>query len=435
MNNRVLSNASWIIACKVIQSLLALVIGMLTARYLGPSNYGTINYAASLVTFAMPIMQLGINSILVREIVVSPEREGEILGTTFVLCFGSAIACMLGIIAFTFVANAGEQETIIICAMYSVVLVFHSLELLQYWFQAKLLSKYTSLVMLGAYLCVAAYRIFLLVTKKSIYWFAISACLDTALIALSLLVIYWRLGGQKLSFSKSRAKSLTASGKYFIVSSLMITIFSQTDKVMLKLMIDERATGIYAAAVACALLSNFVFTAIMDSARPTIFEHKKNDPAQYEKRVIQLFAIIVFLSLAQSVAMTLLAHWIVLILYGEAFIEAAGVLQTVVWYTAFSYIGAVRSIWLLAEGKQKYLVLINAIGAALNVVLNYFMIGWWGVSGAAIATLVTQAATNLLVPQLVPDIRSSNLLLLRSLHPKWIIEICGSILRRKKESV
>ena len=69
--NRVVKNAFWIVGAQVIKALLGLVISMFTARYLGPSNYGLINYAASIVAFAAPIMYLGLKNILGQEIVTA----------------------------------------------------------------------------------------------------------------------------------------------------------------------------------------------------------------------------------------------------------------------------------------------------------------------------------------------------------------------------
>ena len=73
---QVFNNAKWIIVCKIAQSLIQLIVGMLCARYLGPSNYGLINYAASIVAFVLPIMRLGFDSTLVRELIENPENEG-----------------------------------------------------------------------------------------------------------------------------------------------------------------------------------------------------------------------------------------------------------------------------------------------------------------------------------------------------------------------
>ena len=55
--NRVAKNAVWIIGGKVAQSVMALIINMLTARYLGPSNFGLITYASSLAHYAVRLQQ------------------------------------------------------------------------------------------------------------------------------------------------------------------------------------------------------------------------------------------------------------------------------------------------------------------------------------------------------------------------------------------
>ena len=198
--NKVAKNATWIIACRVVQAVFALIINMLTARYLGPSNFGLITYASSLVAFVVPIMNLGFSAILVQEIVNNPGREGKTLGTSMFLSLCSSICCITGVTAFAFIANHDEPVTIIVCLLYSFILIFQALDLMQYWFQAKYLSKYTSIVSLCAYLVVSAYKIYLLVTAKSVYWFAISNAFDYALISISIIVIYHKLGGQKLSF-------------------------------------------------------------------------------------------------------------------------------------------------------------------------------------------------------------------------------------------
>ena len=176
--NKVAKNATWIIACRVIQAVFALIINMLTARYLGPSNFGLITYASSLVAFVVPVMNLGFSAILVQEVVNNPEREGKTLGTSLLLSLCSSVLCIIGVLAFAFIANHDEPVTIMVCLLYSFILIFQALDLMQYWFQAKFLSKYTSIVSLCAYLIVSAYKIYLLVTAKSVYWIAISNAFD-----------------------------------------------------------------------------------------------------------------------------------------------------------------------------------------------------------------------------------------------------------------
>ena len=118
MKSKVFKNASWIIGCKLVKAFLMLIVTMISARYLGPSNYGLISYAASLIAFVTPIMKLGLESTLVYEIVNNPLKEGKIVGTSIVMNILSGILCLIGVCTFTFFVNAGETETLIICALY-----------------------------------------------------------------------------------------------------------------------------------------------------------------------------------------------------------------------------------------------------------------------------------------------------------------------------
>lgn len=432
--NKVIKNASWIIICRVIQALLALIISMITARYLGPSNYGLLNYIISIVAFVLPVMKLGITSILVQEFISEPEKEGETLGTSLVLCFISAIVCIIGVNLFVRLSNAGEYDTIIVCALYSSILIFQVFEMINYWFQAKLLAKYSSIVALIAYVIVSIYKIYLLITQKNIYWFSVANTLDYLFIAVGLLYIYKQKSTQKLCFNTEKAMKLLSTSKYYIISDLMVVIFAQTDRVMLKAMINNEATGYYSAAITCAGMSQFVFAAIIDSMRPTIFEKKKTSEEMYTLNLVRLFSIITYLSLAQSVVMTLLAPIIIQLLYGVQYLESVSALQIVVWYTTFSYLGSARNIWILAEGKQKYLWKINLFGAFVNVILNALLIPFIGVNGAALASLITQFLTNIVTGYIFSPIRGVNFFILQGFNPKQFINVIYTIFLQIKKN-
>ena len=260
-SGKIVKNATWLIACKVVQSLLSFVIGTLSARYLGPGNYGIIDYAAAIVSFMVPVVQLGLRSTLVHEIIAAPDSEGKTLGTSLFMSTATSFLGIFGVIAFTAIANPNDPETMLVCALYSISLVFQATEILQYWFQAKLLSKYIAITSLAAYVVVSAYRCFLLITQKSVYWFAFSQALDYLLISASLYGIYRRISKQRLTVSFPLAKQLFKRSRYYIVSGIMVTFFSLTDRVMITLMLGKEANGYYSAAVSCAALSQFVFAA------------------------------------------------------------------------------------------------------------------------------------------------------------------------------
>ena len=122
--NKVVKNAGWIIGGKVANKLLAFVVGIFAARYLGPSNYGLINYAAAYAAFFASLCTLGINSVIVKNFVDHPDQQGETIGTTLLLRAISSLLSALAIIGIVSVVDRGERLTIVVVALYSIGLIF-----------------------------------------------------------------------------------------------------------------------------------------------------------------------------------------------------------------------------------------------------------------------------------------------------------------------
>lgn len=414
---RVFKNASWIVFSKLIKAILTLIVTMIMARKLGPNNYGLINYAASLVSFVIPVMKLGIDSTLVHDIINHPHEEGKYVGTSIIANVISGLLCILGIIVFVLFANCGETETIIVCSLYSITLLFQAIEIVQYWFQAKLLSKYPSIAMLIAYIITSLVQILILLFGGNIYLFAISYSLEFLIISFMLLFLYKKDSPQKLDYSFDTFKLIFNKSKYYIIASMMITIFAHTDKIMIKFMIGNENVGYYSAALTCASMFSFVFAAIIDSFRPVIFEKKKVSNKQFEKYITSLYSIIIVGSLTVSLLITIFSSLIISIMYGSEYNASISALKIIVWYTTFSYLGSIRNIWIIIENKQNLLWKINLYGAILNIVLNLILIPIIGINGAAIASLLTQIFTNCILGFLMKTISYNNKFMINSIKP------------------
>ena len=421
--NQVFANAKWIIVCKIVQSLIQLIVGMLSARYLGPSNYGLLNYAASLVAFAVPFVKLGFDSTLVKELVESPDKEGEIMGTALVLNICSSIVCMIGVCVFASIVNSGDRESIIVCVLYSISMVFSALEMIQYWFQYRLLSKYSSIAMLVAYVAVSFYKIYLLITSCSVFWFALSNSLDYGIIAISLLWIYKKKSDCALCWSKNWARKLFQRSKYYILASLMLVVLHNTDHIMLTSLVNKSENGYYSAALTCATVAQFVYVAIVDSFRPLILTSRKESSEKFERHMTALYCIILWLGIAQVVTFIICARPIVMLIYGAEYQPAIAVLRVLMTYFVFSLMGRVRNVWILAEQQQKYLPLINFSGAMFNVALNLYMIPHWGACGAALASTITQFFANFVLSYMIKPLRRNNQLMLRALNPVTFVHV------------
>ncbi|MBE6678507.1 MAG: flippase [Ruminococcaceae bacterium] len=398
-------NAGWLIGGRVAQMLLSLIVGILSARYLGPGNYGVLRYGTAWITFFCAFSNLGINSVIVKELLDKPKEEGKTLGTALTLRFASGVLSSVIVIGCALVINYNEPVTIAVVALQSLGLVFNTFELINYWFQSKYKSKVTAIATLIAYAVASAYKLVLLAMGKDVRWFAFATSVDYIALALALWFAYKKNKGPSLGFSLGRAKEILGKSYHYILSSVMVAAYTQTDKVMLKEMLDDAEVGYYSAASSVCSMWVFVLAAIIDSMYPTILKLHSSDKGEYEKKNKQLYAVVFYVSCAVSVFFFLFGDFAIQILYGSSYSSASGALKIVTWYTAFSYLGVARNAWIVSEGKQKYLKYMYLGAAIVNVLLNLLFIPYMGASGAALASLITQISTSILLPMCFKEMR------------------------------
>ena len=430
IKNREARNASWIIVCRVVQAVLNFIVSSLTAKYLGPSRYGLTYYASSVTAFLIPVCLLGLSDIMVHELVENPDREGEILGTSLMMSLGSSVLCMSIMALFVRVTNGDDKEASVFCALYSISMLFQGMEILSAWFQSKLLSKYTSTISLCAFVLVSAYKSYLLISSKSIFWFAFSNTLDYALITIPYFVFYKKNGGQRLSFSRDTAKNLLSKGKYYILTNIMVVSFTATDKIMLRTLASPEEGGLYSAAFSVTAVSSFVFSAIITSARPGILKAAVEKDPSFEKKMTVLFSIVIWLSIAQNIFFSFFARTIIDIMCGEDYVDAVPVLRVVCWYTTFSYLGSARNVWILGSENQKELWKVNLIGACVGLTLDYLLISQFGMMGAAVAAVVTQFVTNIVTGYLIRQIRPVSSLIVKGTDIRNIRNFVNYVLEK-----
>ena len=415
LHNRIAQNAGWIIGGKIAQMLINLIVGVLTTRYLGPSNYGLINYAGAYTAFFSSICTLGINSIIVKEFVDNPNKEGEIIGTTLGLRVVSSFFSALTIIGISFIVDADEPTTRCVVVLSTIGMLFQIFETFNYWFQSKLQSKTTAVVSLIAYLITSIYKVFLLISKKAVTYFAFATSVDYICLAVLLYISYKRYGGTKLSFSKKYSKTLLKKSYHFIFPGLMVAIYGHIDKIMLKLMVNEAEIGFYSTSLALCSIWSFVLSAIIDSLYPPIMEAFNHNKAEFDKKNKLLYALVFYISITVSLLLSVFGGFAINILYGEAYMPACASLRIITWYTAFSYLGVARNAWIVCMERQKYLKYIYCSAAISNIILNIVFIPFWGATGAATASLVAQIITTLVVPFFIKEMRENSILIIKAI--------------------
>lgn len=420
MNNskKEIKNAGWIIGGRIGQMIISLMVNLLTARYLGPSNYGLINYANAYVAFFSSLCTLGINSVIVKEFVDKPDEQGSTIGTALGLKLLASTLSVCTILAVVGVMHSNDPIAIRVVLLCSLSLVFHIFETFNYWFQNMYNSKVPAMAALGAYAVTAAYKVVLLVLQKDVEWFAFSMSVDYIVVAIFLLISYRRYRGPALRFSLRTAKSLLSKSHHYILSGMMIAIYGQTDKMMLKVMMDDAYVGYYSAATTICSMWTFVLSAIITSMYPTILRMHKVDQDGFIRKNKQLYAIIFYLSCFVSLFFMIGGKYVVLILYGGEYLNAVNPLRIITWYTAFSYLGVARDAWIVCENKQRYLKYIYLSAAILNVGLNAVLIPCMQASGAALASLITQIATSIALPFLIRELRPNSKMMVEAIMLK-----------------
>jgi len=297
LKNKAVNNAGWIIFGKVAQGVINLLVGLLTARYLGPSNYGIINYAGAYIAFFTSLCTLGINSVLVKELIDNPDKEGEILGSSILMRMASSILSAITIIGIVSVVDRDEPTTVLVVALCSIGVIFHVFEVFNYWFQAQLKSKITSMASLVAYAITAAYKVYLIVTDKSIEYFTVSTSIDYIVVAIILYICYKKHNGQKLSCSLATGKRILSKSCHFILPGLMVAVYGQTDKLMLKQLISDTEIGYYSTATTVCNMWVFVMGAIITSVYPSIMQANKDGNEKEFERLNKILYAIVFICL------------------------------------------------------------------------------------------------------------------------------------------
>lgn len=421
-NHKVIKNMSWILAGRISNMILTFIVGVISARYLGPSNYGLIGYAGAFATFFASVCSLGINSIIVKELIDHRDKEGELMGTSIVLRLVSSFFSFVSIQIIVLFLSDNEPVTRGVVFLYNINLFFQAIEIVKYWFISRLQSKYPEIISIAAYVITSAYKIFLLVTGKDVMWFAFSMSLDYIVIAFCLLIMYKRRGGQKLHFSMQTGKRILKKSYHFILSGMMIAVYNSTDKLMLKQIVGEDEVGYYTAASTIAILCTFVYAAIIESVGPVIMKQHAEGNKLYNKTNRQLYAIIFYLSNFFALGISVFSGFIVSVLYGAEYTAATASVCLLSWSVAFSYLGVARDVWIVCEKNQKYLKYIYFLAAFMNAAINAILIPSLGATGASIATLATQIGTILIFPAFFKRMRPNIKLILDGIRLRGVME-------------
>lgn len=423
--NKFINNTRWMIISSLSQMVLSFFIGIITARYLGPNNYGIINYVSAFMSMAIPVVQLGLYGIVIKELTLQPEKHGEIIGSAIFMRFITGILSTIFIITIiSFVSKSNLDSTLFkVSILQSISLLLYGYEIIVYWYQSQLMSKYTAVIEVIAYIVTSIFKIILLINQMNVVWFAFSFSLDLIVYSLMIGILYWKMGFQRLSVSITLCKQMFQKSKFLLLSVLIGSIYGQIDKVILKHYLDNTAVGLYSAAITVSTIWGFIPGAVIDSARPKIMEYVEVDKNIYIDRLKKLIAFCIWIGIIVVLLIILFAKMIINVLYGPDYIEIVNTLRIYSISIIFPYLGVIRTIWLICENKQKYEVYLAIYSTIISIFTYLIFIPYYGIEGAAIAKLITNISVNVIILFFIKSTREFAVYILDALRFKNILSL------------
>ncbi len=420
---RYAANTFWVFIENILRMIAGLLVGIWVARYLGPDKFGTFSYALAFTSIFGGLAKLGLDSIIVRDLLKHPERRDICLGTAFRLKLAGAFL-MLAVIAVCQLPAGNDFTTNLYIMIIASGIIFQSFEVIDFYFQSQVLSKFVSICKIIQLCLSSAVKVYLVLSGAELFWFVLIAGADQAMLAISLSIAYKlkKQDGFLRCFDWALARQMLSDGWPLILSIIGTALLYRIDQLIIKQMMGVDAVGLYAAAVKLAEIWFFIPTIITGSLFPAIVNAKNRSQELCDNRFMRLYSLLIWLAIAISVFMTFTGHWVITMLYGAKYASSANTLIILSWTSVFIFLGNASKKWFIVENLQRLLLYRIFGGVILNVILNLVLIPRYGIEGAAMATLISYGYTFYFSYIFNPRLRGLFFLTTKSFSPKYIFK-------------
>lgn len=413
------ANTAWLMGEKVLRMFMGLFVGIWVARYLGPEQFGLLSYAQSFVFLFTAIATLGLDSIVVRELVKDSSQQNVLLGTAFTLKLIGSL-CILPLLWFGVQFTSNDIYTNLLIFIIASGTIFQSFNVIDFYYQSSVLSKYVAFANTVTLAISSIVKIVLILNQASLLAFAIVGVFDAIVLSLGLIYFYWQKTHHSLrewKFDRVVAKRLLKDSFPLIIVSLLTVIYARIDQIMIKELLGSYEVGLFSASVRITEAWLFVPVVIANSLFPSIITGRNISISLYEARLKALYQLMIFIGLSVALIVSLTSSLIIELLYGANFIEGSNVLAIRIWETLFAAIGTVAAKWIIAENLQSKSIIFVFYGAITNIVANYILIPKIGIEGAAISSLLSIIMTVILIPLCNKFFRRNTIIILKSFNP------------------
>ena len=403
---------------QLLRMVAGLLVGVWVARYLGPEQFGAFSYVLAFTSIVVSLAKLGLDNILIRELINHPEQYNNYLGTAFWLKLIGAMFVII-LLAFILPLTSNDTTTNFYIFIISLGLIFQSTEVIGFYFESQVLAKIISICKIIQLTLSSLLKIYLLLMQADLIWFVIVTLFDMVSLAISYLIAYHfsKRTYFYLYFNKNLAFKLLKNAWPLIISTILVSVYMRIDQIMIKEILGEYAVGIYSAAIKISECWYCIPILVSSSLFPAIMNAKKISNTLYLQRLQQLYIMMIWIAISIAIIVTLLNEQIVHFLYGTQYETARFILILHIWTNVFVFIGIIGSKWILSENLQIYANYFLIIGILVNFSLNLILIPAYGIIGSAISILISQIVSSYIAPALFKPTRLRFQMATKALFP------------------
>lgn len=398
LTQKIAYNALFSAVARVIEVAIALVIIGLTTRYLGGGGFGDYIIVITFVYIFSVIADLGLYSVVVREISREGADEEKIVNNawTLRLVAGFFILGSAFFVSLIFPYSESVKLGIGIAAIGFWIL--SNIQVLMGLFQKHLAMDKVAVAeisgriiqLLFVWICVKFDLGFLYI----IFSIFLGAIFNFALI-LFFTSKYIKI---RPRFDFKFWKKLLKQAYPLAISAILVLIYFKLDTIFLSVMKPREAVGVYG--LSYKILENLIFfpAMIVGLTMPIMSRLIFTDKAKFQSVAQRTLNFLIIAVVPMVVGVVFVSDKIIKLLGGgKGFDDSPFVLNILMAALGFIFLGALFSNIIIAANKQKILAQIYFIGMVFNIITNFIFIPRYSYFGAAATTVATELLVTILM--------------------------------------
>lgn len=384
-------NSAALFIAQILSYVLAFFYTLYMARYLGADGYGSISLAISLTGIFGILVDMGLNTLLIREVARDKSKTNSFISNTALMKIFLSLFTLGAIYVFVNLSDYSEQVKALIYIVYISVVIGSYSNIFGAVMQAEEKMEYVSVSTIISGLVMFFGTLIGIYFSLDVIYFAALYVISNGLNFIYISLIYlWKFSVPKIEVDFGFWKPVLKEAWPFGFTSLSGQLYTYVDTVMISLMQGTLVVGWYSAAYRLILTLLFVPTAVNIAIFPVmsrLYTSSKESLILLNERY---FKYMLILGIPLGFGTTFLADKIILLIFGAEYAPSIIALQILIWTTVFTFIGASFVQLLQSINKQLILTKISFICLVFNVIFNLILIPKYSYIGASVVTLITE---------------------------------------------